>query len=57
MEAIDALVFVIGIYVLTLVVALFVAGAIVVIRWATADRAKPAITVGERSVKAEEARA
>jgi len=53
--AIDALVFVIGIYVLALVIALFVGVVIVAIRRLTAERVKVAAAGAESSAKAKEA--
>lgn len=56
MEAINALIYVMGIYVLTLVVALFVVVAIVAIRWATGERVKTAPATGKQGVKTGEVR-
>ncbi|MDA8188382.1 MAG: hypothetical protein M0T85_09590 [Dehalococcoidales bacterium] len=53
MEAVNALIFVMGVYVLTLVVALFVGVVIVVIRRATAERAKPKVPSVEEGAKRE----
>jgi hypothetical protein len=51
LEAIEALVYVMGIYALTLGVTLLVCLVIVAIRWAIADRSQPATTGSKQGGK------